>query len=76
MLQRVFPHSQYVDNYDHARLGRIWILYAAVIRLQGHVVLLKLYIVVCTQKVLANTSSFLFFMLPMMRLTGEVFGLS
>lgn len=33
VVNRIFPNCTYVDNYDHARLGRIWILFAADVRL-------------------------------------------
>lgn len=36
ILQRIFPHWRHVDNYMHAQLGRIWILYNDNVRLQIH----------------------------------------
>lgn len=36
MIERIFPNRQHVDNYEHARLGRIWILFDADIRLHVH----------------------------------------
>lgn len=36
VIDRIFPHCHHIDNYEHARLGKIWILFAADIRLHVH----------------------------------------
>lgn len=36
VIDYIFPNCSFVDNFDHVRLGRIWILYSNEIRLHVH----------------------------------------
>lgn len=36
IAQKLFPGCQIVDNYEHARLGKIWIMHDDAIRLSIH----------------------------------------
>lgn len=36
VVDKIFPSYQFVDNSNHARLGRIWVLFDDAIRMQVH----------------------------------------